>query len=109
MRILLAVLSATLLTSSMSAPSRAARAAARVANVSPSDTTCESTTSTRAPRSARTCAAWRALLWVAESLAERWTETISFVSLSSGSYTSRKSPTEGADVLGSTLPWISLS
>ena len=43
--------------------------------------------------------AWDADSQVPEIPAERWIETISLPSASSGSYTAQKSPTEGCEVV----------
>ena len=103
------IASTIVLISSTSAPPTAAFAAAQTRKLIPSDTSCESITSIRAPRSASCSAACRALLQVAESLPEIWIETISAPSERSGSYACRKSPGEGADVVGRTLLRTSLS
>jgi hypothetical protein len=58
------------------------------------------------PVLAATCSlAWRADSTVPEIPPEMWTETTSRPSLTSGSYTSMKSPIEGWDVVGSRSAW----
>ena len=90
-------------TSSRPASARARAPAASTTSPSAPAPTVESTTSIRASGwlRATSAAAWRAPSTVPDIPPERWIETISRPDAASGSYTARKSPTEGCEVVGS--------
>ena len=92
-------------TASRSAPCSAARAAASAISPSPPAAVAESTTRTRPgsrpPSRSSASTACRAASLVPDKPPEMWIETMSRPASSSGSYTARKSPTAGCDVVGS--------